>query len=777
MKFKFILLLFIAFTQNLSLAFSTDYKLSGTVLDSLSESLIANATVQLQLDNIVIKSTLSKDDGSFNISVNKIELYTLIISHIGYKTQIIPIKIEKENQANINVKLQIEGVDLNEISVKANKPLVFQKNGEITYQIEGGIWQNSGNAMSIINRIPILKGRSGAAYLLYGTKVTFLLDGKPIESEGITLENILANLGTNEIDKIEILQSPPPSLARFGKPIVNIKTIKMKEDGSLFNLSHGYSRGINNRFNNGIKYSLKQNNLLFGLSFTQNQLNQLSKSSSVKASSSFNYNDSDRLNSTDNIFNLKLNGEYSAAKFGAFNFSAEHKIFNNFGNKTSSGNYSISTKIENINLISKTNSKGIQNLAGLDYNKKFTEIFNIKSSFEIGEYDINNSENFTLNRNANESYFTNPWRRKILFKNYYLENESKIGNVKITEGLFLKKSESITHYIQNVGTENSANNSFNYLENNFSAFLSSNYSKNKVDFSLELNLEKTDIEGVNSQNTNSIKFYSFLPNLSVNYKINDAKTLTFNYNRGISRPNYEWLNQQELYRNPYTKSIGGGVLLPTIFNMASISSTFENGFTLTGIFANQKNRYSFFPLLATNHVVEYSAINIKNFYYLYYSASYQKYFSKIWYFAADVSGYYSNLKSSNYEIKNAGYTQQLSLSNYFTLKKLGQFGITSTYNTTDYADSYKFLPQFSWNIEYSKSIFKKNGSVNITFSDISNSLKDRFVYQINNFSVKDIYKYETRYIKLTLNYRFGNKSVKKASERITKSETEIDRLK
>lgn len=771
---RYILFLF-SFFIFLNSAKANEFKVKGMVLDSLSESTIENATVQLLLENKIIKSELSKYDGSFNFSVVKLGNYLLTVSHLGYKTVSLPIIINENIFPEITIKLQLDLVNLNEVTVKANKPLVSQKNGEITYQIEGGIWQNSGNILSIIKRIPILKGRSGSNYLLYGSKVTFLIDGKPVESDGINLETVLSNLGSSEIDKIEILQSPPPSLARFGNPIVNIRTIKMKEDGSLFNLNHGFGQGMNNRFNNSAKYTLKKQNLLLGMAFTQSQVNQLAKSTSIKQSPNFLFNDLNQVKSQDDIYNLKMNLEYSKNKFGTLNFTADHKDFRVLGHKNSKGNYNILDKTEAISLLSNSISNGIQNLAGIDYNKKFSEKININSSIEIGQYKNENAESINLNRFGSESNFTNPWSRKINFSNYYLENASIFGHIKLTEGIFLKKSESLTKYSQNIGTPNNKENSFNYSENNFYSFVSSNYSKNNIDITLGLNLEKTNVKGFNSTNTTNLNFYSFLPNFTVNYKFDEVKTITFSYNRGISRPNYEWLNQQELYINPYSKSVGGGVLQPTIFNKISISNIFKNGLSLTGIYANQKNRYSFFPLLNANNQVDYSAINIKNFYYLYYSASFQKYFTRIWYFAADVSGYYSNLNSPNFGIKNSGYTQQLAISNYFTFKKMGQFGLTSSYNSTDYADSYQFLPQFSLNIEYSKSIFKKKSSINISYSDLTNSLKDRFEYQLNNFSVKDSYKYETRLFKLAINYQFGNKSVKTATEKSPKSE--IERLK
>ncbi|MES2797400.1 MAG: outer membrane beta-barrel family protein [Bacteroidota bacterium] len=777
MRFYFILLSIIAFHLNSATAKVFDLKVRGVILDSISQAPIENATVQILFEKQPYKTALSKYDGSFNIPVIENGQYELTISHVGYKTYTIPISINEGVNLNFTIKLQLDQIDLKEITVKANKPLISQKNGEITYQIEGGIWQNSGNALNVINRIPILKGRSGSAYLLFGSKVVFLLDGKPIESMGVTLDAVLSNFGSDEIDKIELLLSPPPSLARFGRPIVNIKTIKLKDNGSLFNLNHGYCRGINDRFNNGIKYSLKENNLLLNVAFLQSHITQLSKTSSIKEITPLRFNDIENIHSKSNLLDYKLAGEYSTVKLGTVNFSYDHRNLSSPINRNAIGRYYLINKIDSLSLFADTKTKSYQDLAGLDYKKTFSQYFNVKASFEIGQYDINNQENITVARIEEQSKFANPWSRNIKFQNYYLENESKFGDLKLTAGLFYKTSESLTEYIKNVGSPTNTNNSFTYLENIFSTFVNSNIVKGKTDITLGLNLEKTAIDGLNNSDSKKVDFYSLLPSLSINHQISETKSLNISYNRGINRPEYEWLNQQELFRNPYNKHVGGGVLLPTIYNKVSLTSTFASGLTLSGIYSNQTNRYSFFPFITNSNTINYSAINISNFYYLYGSVSFQKYLSKIWYFSTDLSGYYSNLKSKDYGIKNSGYTQQFSVSNYLTFKKIGQFGLTSTYNTTDFADAYKFLPQFSLNIEYSKSIFRKNGTVNLSFSDLTNSLKDRYVYQLNSFSVRDNYKFETRLLKLSVNYKLGNKSVKATSPRNPKSETEIERLK
>lgn len=747
------------------------------MLDSLSNSPIENATVQLFLELKPVKSTLSKADGSFSFQNINNGTYQLYISHVGYKTQIVWINTVNENLKDLQIKLQLDEIDLKEVSVVANKPLISQKNGDIIYQIEGGIWQNSGNALGLINKIPILKGRQGSNYLLFGSKVNFLLDGKPIDSQGLSLEAALSNLGSIDIDKIEILQAPPPSLARYGKPIVHIKTVKQKENGSLVSLSHGYGKGINDRFNNGIRYSYKQEAFVLGLNVGQNLINQQNKTYSLKQSSNLLFNDTGTEISKTDLYNVKLNAGYTSAKMGAINLFFDHKNIHTPLDKVLLGQYSIFKIKDSLSLRSNAKSENKQTLAGIDYTKKFNKYLNINASMEMGKFDLTNRENIFIQRATAQNNLQNPWQRAIFFQNYFFENEAKINDIGLKAGFYFKKSNSETVFVKNVGSDNSFENNFDYEENIFTTFLNGNFSKGKNDFSLNINLEETDVKGLSSSDSKRLKFYSLLPSFSINHQINEVKSWNLTYSRGINRPEYTWLNQQELFKNPYNKYVGGGVLQPTIFNKISASATLVGGLSLTSIYAQQRNRYSFFPFVHAENSINYSAINVQNFYYIYTSLAFQKYLSKIWYLAADISGYYASMKSEDYGIRNSGYTQQLSISNYFTFKKLGQFGLNASYNSTDYADSYQFLPQFYVNIEYNKAIFKKRGSLNLTLSDLSNALKDRYVYQLDRLTVRDSYKYETRLLKISINYRLGNKNMKTAEAKKPKSESEINRLK
>lgn len=480
---------------------------------------------------------------------------------------------------------------------------------------------------------------------------------------------------------------------------------------------------------------------------------------------------------TDKIYKLKLDTEFGTTKTGTFNVLLDLQQSNRPSSKNSDGNYELADYITTIKQKALATSEYQQGFASLDYGKSWNAYWNLKSSIELGSYDNSNIESLTLYQNTTLSTFDNPWSRAIQYQNYYLENNSTIHAHKITSGFSIKNSQSNTQFIQNVGRENSAASQFDYDEKISSFFLNDQISKGEFEYTLAITLEKTDVQGGNGPLSQKLNFVSFLPNFAINHQNASGTTWSLNFDRSISRPGYTWLNQQELFRNLYVRNIGGGVLRPTLSHKFTASISWPIGLSLTGIVSQQKDRYSFFPFLASNAVVSYSAINVKNFYYGYYSLAYQKYLSNKWYISADLSGYYSHIDSEKLGIENKGYTQQVALSNYFIFPKAGQFGIHASYNSTDYADSYRFLPQYYLNLEYSKAIFRKKGSINISLSDVFNKLKDRQRYQLKDFMVSDNYKFETRLFKIALNYKFGNTAVKSVANPLNKSEKEKERIK
>lgn len=733
-------------------------EIKGIIVDSVSNLPLENATIKLSKFNQgdSLKITLSKSDGSFIFSNIDNGKYNMTVSYIGYQSK--EIYLDLMNNSELVIKLINSTTVLNEVLISANKQLVYKEQGKIIYQIEGGIWQNSGSAQDIIGRIPIIKGR-GSSFLLFGSKIVFLLDGKPMETPGFNLEMALANLTSTEIDKIEILQNPPQSLSRYGNTIINIKSNKLKDNGSLVNLTNSYGFSINHRFNNNVKYSFKKNEFLANFQFTHGIGWLTTKSESLRQiyePSFSDFKDFDELLNKYNNGALKVGFEYSKPKIGSINFELQINNKNNNDHNFQKSVFDIDMKIDSIIILSEAQSRIHNNFINFDYKKKVSSLININLNIENCLYRNDNSQLFVFNNKNLE----NPWDRKISYNNIYLQNESQIKNLFITYGIYFKNSNSATNFLQSIDQSNASSINFSYKENLISYFSNAKRSYEKGELSFGLNLEQNRITGNSQVYYKQIKFINFLPTLNYNFNFSETSSIGVSYERGIIRPDFEWLNQQEVYKNPFFNHVGGGVLSPIIYDNINLTSTLNQNLTLTAIYSNQKNRFSFIPFITKENFISYSAINVDKYYYLYLSAAYEKDFSNWWHFSVDLSGYYSKTNSKTFQRVNSGVTYQLSTSNFFTINKQNKFGITTSYNSIDHSDLYDFLEQFSLNLDYNKSIFKGKVNLSCSLSDILNTIKDRYFYDYKQLKVLDKYKNETRRFRLVLSYKFGNNNVK-----------------
>ncbi|HEY0299059.1 MAG TPA: outer membrane beta-barrel protein [Arachidicoccus sp.] len=84
----------------------------------------------------------------------------------------------------------------------------------------------------------------------------------------------------------------------------------------------------------------------------------------------------------------------------------------------------------------------------------------------------------------------------------------------------------------------------------------------------------------------------------------------------------------------------------------------------------------------------------------------------------------------------------------------------SAYSAPMASGGTKISHLFNNSIGFSKSLFKGDGSLKFSVTDVFNSAKPKVVYN-NQGIVTSTYSHdETRFINLTFKYKFGNKYVK-----------------
>src|SRR5450432_2010138 len=240
--------------------------LQGTAVDSASGKPLAYATLVLQNSKtkLPLKNFLSKDDGSFDVSVSDSLDYLLVFAFSGYDNKIIPIKRGQSADLGLVSMNLASAKQMKEVSVVAIKPVIKRDLDGITYDVSADPETPILSALDMMRKVPLLSVDASDNIKLKGkSNYKILINGKESALMAKNPSDVLRSMPATNIERIEVITTPPAKYDAEGLAgIINIITKK--------NVDQGYNIGINGRYNTvwgpgfNINGTLKQGK--FGLS-------------------------------------------------------------------------------------------------------------------------------------------------------------------------------------------------------------------------------------------------------------------------------------------------------------------------------------------------------------------------------------------------------------------------------------------------------------------------------------------------------------------------------
>jgi len=110
----------------------------GSVIDSTNNQSLSYVTATLQdpKTQLSVKSTLAKDDGSFELTAPAGKPYQLVLVFVGYRNKTIPVN-ETGTIINLNkIALSPSNKTLDAVSISAPKPLMKQEVDRLSYDVQ-----------------------------------------------------------------------------------------------------------------------------------------------------------------------------------------------------------------------------------------------------------------------------------------------------------------------------------------------------------------------------------------------------------------------------------------------------------------------------------------------------------------------------------------------------------------------------------------------------------------------------------------------------------------
>jgi hypothetical protein len=209
-----------------------------------------NVQLRLQADSSLAKATISDTRGNFVIEGVGPGAYRIVASRLGYRSaasEVLTLAAGERLQAAPLV-LQPEAVALEGVAVQASKPLYQQRSDRLIINIESSPTLAGASALQVLERSPgiVIDRASNAVSLIGKAGVRVLINGRPSYLPAEGLLQYLAGVGADNIERIELITSPPAHLDAEGNAgYINLVMKRSPDDGLNGSLavSGGYGEG------------------------------------------------------------------------------------------------------------------------------------------------------------------------------------------------------------------------------------------------------------------------------------------------------------------------------------------------------------------------------------------------------------------------------------------------------------------------------------------------------------------------------------------------------
>jgi len=588
--------------------------IKGVVIDSLKSEPLGYVTVALVMPqtNKPVKSTLTKDDGSFILSGVPAENYKLVLAFVGYRNTTIAID-KPEKTIDLGKLLLAPATSLlKEVSVTAVKPVIKQEVDRISYDVQADPESKVQTVLDMMRKVPLLSLDADDNIKMNGnTNYKILINGKPSSLVARSPRDVFRAMPASSILKIEVITTPPAKYDSEGLAgIINIITNKSVDNGynGSINLNEQFPAG---GFGAGGSLTLKQGK--FGAStyfgsggYSQPQTdNSSTRITTGDSPSTLIQNGNRKSNGRYNYLGSELSYEIDTLNL----ITAEINI--NTGNDKSSGfQSSVQTDIRNAITqaydLSNSSKGGYDGYdLGLNYQLGFKRN---KSQLLTLSYKYSSSSSDQLNNQdlANQvAYPNNDYRQyndersaEHTIQADYL-HPFKTLNIEGGVKAILRNNDSdFRNDLLQPGTTDQfvtdpkQSNSYRNGQNIIGAYNSYSYNAGTWSFKAGARLEQTIIDADFYSNASQVdrNYLNLIPSLSASKRFKDMSSVNVGYTQRIQRPGIWQLNPFVDISNPNFVSSGNPDLNPVVNNNFKIGySKFKKGSFNIGLNYNFAN--------------------------------------------------------------------------------------------------------------------------------------------------------------------------------------------
>lgn len=751
--------------------------ITGKVTDTQNQPIeFANILILQQPDSTLKTGTVSSADGTFEVKVTPGH-YTIRIRALGYKE----VDVHRSVQTNValgSIALPESQINLSEVTVTGSKPIIKREADRIVFDVNA---VNTGaiNALEVLRNTPGLNVSDNSIRIIGKGEVIVLINNKQVKMSGSDLANLLKTYAASDLDKIEVITTPPARYDAEGNAgVLNIVLKKIRKDYLGGNVS--YSQRLSNYNRGSVAGSLTYNkgkvssflNLGGGLGKSgyeesndkryptatwKSQTDVMQKNDYINVRAGLDY----ELNKTTGI---GISGEYSLSKPNGVSDN-ETGIFAPLKQQPDSTLQSTDTStnkwkmgVVNVHLDRELGTPGrVMHFDAdyLTYKNTSNEVF-LSNTYDAGN-QVLQSRQFGYN---------NDQSRDIQAFSTMLDFVLPSDGHKFEFGLKASMSEtksSVDYYHHTLLGDQQ--NDFRYRESIFAAygdFTKTFNSKWTLRGGLRLEYTQTKGEVDQTDEPSYNTYWRVFPTLYLGYKPQADHSFSLSLSNRISRPRFNMVNPFKLYENRYSIIYGKPDLKPLLYYSVNAGYTLKNNLNL-GVYyyyikdqfgqVTDMNQHTNITGIYWDNYLSSHTVGIENSYT----------FNKVHWFQAYFQhslSYVKSMSDSPYTLSERSrlrYSAYLQNTFYFNEKKTFLARLSGSYQSKEYTAGVVSDPYYSLSagLNYN-ALLQGKLKIGMNVSDFlvanysgvsnSNGLEMRFD---NRFS------YLT--LQLSVNYTFGAK--------------------
>ncbi len=807
LKYTTILLIISMFFSSMLIAQQNQAQISGYVFNPDREPALYSTVMLLNKDSVLIKGTLSEEDGQFvleNISPGE---YFIQVRNLEFKTYITDLITVKQNEKYMIdwIILSPASYDLGEVVITAEKSLIEIHPDKMVYNVSASANSSGSNGLELLAKAPgvtidmdnniSVQGKSG---------VLIFINGRPTRLSGTDLANMLEGMRSDNIESIEIITNPSSRYDAEGTAgIINIIMKKNMNTGFNGNLVSSYSLGNHGRGSLGTTFNYNTDKLTFNTSI---------------AITDADYQDDFVELSEQNTYMLDMANDALYSRRG-YNFSSGIDYTINEKNSVSVDGRVFYTdrsglSVNNTGIIDAASALPIEYLFAESIEKDPSENYmlnvnyrhvpgsnsTLSTDISFGKYAVNggteqpntyfDENNNGITRTVNSRFDTQTY---IDIISAMIDYEQKFGFLTFSTGAkysFISTDNNLEFFNIPDGTpvlDVNRSNDFTYEENVAAFYFMMNATPNQyLSLNAGIRMENTTSLGVLDSEipTNDDRvprnYNDFFPNIGISYNNQKKSVISASIGRRITRPNYQYLNPFESKMSELQSWKGNPFLQPNYITNYQLSYSWNRRLVISNTYSITRDFFANIFYIAGDLGSIMTPRNMDKVINNGLSVTYPVQAFPWWQFNAffnyNYSTYNGEMDGTVIDLKANTYNARMQ--NMFKLP--GGVGLELTYSYNSpliWRGSIKVESFQRLNVGLRKDFMNRQLLVQITGNDVFRTNSDYFYSSNYGGLVTDgVRTFDSQRIGFSLTWNFGNQQAKARQRSRSAIDEEMQRI-